>query len=195
MPSEVKGAWFVTARRYVLEEHGQDEFDAYVEAAREESRDALRDPLASDWYPETVMRDALEAFHRVVCREDDQRFSAAMEACAVLGTHWFLQMLVSVTTPGYFLRLLPTALRQVRRGPVRMTVDARDGSATLRFVDHPFADHAQYRLATPAILRAMLRLCVGKSARASLVDFDPTTQVVEVGWGDPSAPRLRAEVR
>jgi hypothetical protein len=53
----------------------------------------------------------------------------------------------------------------------------------MRFLHHPYSDHPQYRLATPAIVRAVLRLCVGQSARAALVGFDSTTQVVEVGWG------------
>jgi hypothetical protein len=190
MRSEVKGAWFVTARRYVLEEYGQGAFDRYVTAARQESREAIREPLASRWYPETIMRDALEAFYEGVSGRSDHRFQAAMEACAALGTHWFFQMLLSITTPRYFLRLLPTAMRQVRRGPVRMSVDVREHDATLRFEHHPFSDHPQYRLATPAILRAVLRLCVGPSARAELVGFDATTQIVEVGWGDrPPAMR------
>jgi len=189
MRSEVKGAWFVTARRYVLEEYGQEAFEQYVTAAREESRESLRDPLASRWYPETVMRDALEAFHSSVSNRNDHRFQAAIESCAVLGTHWFFQMPLSVTTPRYFLRLLPTALRQVRRGSVRMSVDVRERDATLRFENHPFSDHPQYRLATPAILRAVLRLCVGQSARAALVGFDATTQIVEVGWSDQPPTR------
>jgi hypothetical protein len=182
--SEVKGVWFVTARRYVLEEYGQDAFERYVECTREASRDAICEPLASRWYPEETMRDALEAYHEGVCSRNDSRFSHAMEACAVLGTHWFLQMLVSVTTPRYFLRLMPTALRQLRRGPVRLDIDVRDSDATLRFMDHPYSDHPQYRLATPAIVRAVMRLCVGQSARATLVEYDATTQVVEVGWGN-----------
>jgi hypothetical protein len=182
--SEVKGVWFVTARRYAQEEYGQDVFERYVACASEESRDAVREPLASRWYPEETMRDALEAYYEGVCHGNDSRFTHAMEACAALGTHWFLQMLVSVTTPRYFLRLMPTALRQLRRGPVKLEVDVRDRDATLRFTHHPYSDHPQYRLATPAIVRAALRLCVGQSARATLVDYDATTQVVEVGWGN-----------
>jgi hypothetical protein len=181
-PSEVKGAWFVTARRYVLREHGEAVFARYLASAPEASRAALEDPVVSHWYPEFVMRDALEAFFRVVAHRDADQFTAAIERCTVLGTHWFLQILVSVATPRYLLRLLPTALRQIRRGPVRMEVDVRERAATLRFSDHPNADHPCYRLATPAIMRAVLRLCVGPTARASLVESDATTQLVELAW-------------
>jgi hypothetical protein len=180
--SEIKGAWLMTARRYVLEDHGEAVFARYVEGAPAESRDAIGEPVVSRWYPETVMRDALEAFYREVTHRDADKFARAMERCTVLGTHWFLQMLVSVTTPRYLLRLLPTALRQLRRGSVRMEVDVRDASATLRFTHHPFSDHPCYRLATPAIMRAMLGLCVGQQARATLTHYDATTQVVELGW-------------
>ena len=180
--SEVKGAWLMTARRYILQDHGEEIFARYVEAAPEESRDALAEPVVSRWYPETVMRDALEAFYREVAHRDAEKFTRAMERCTVLGTHWFLQVLVSVTTPRYLLRLLPTALRQLRRGSVRMVVDVRENAATLRVTHHPFADHPCYRLATPAIMRSTLSLCVGQSARAVLTEYDATTQVVELGW-------------
>jgi hypothetical protein len=183
MPSsEVKGAWFVTARRYILQDHGQDVLARYVASAPHESQDALGDPVVSRWYPETAMRDALESFYREVSKRDADKFTASMERCAVLGTHWFVQMLASISTPRYLLRLLPATLRQLRRGPVRLTVDVRDRDATLRFTNHPFSDHPCYRLATPAILRAILRLCVGQSARAALVEHDATTQVVHLEW-------------
>jgi hypothetical protein len=181
-PSEVKGAWFVTARRYVLRDHGQAVFARYVASAPEASREALEDPVVSHWYPETVMRDALEAFFRIVAHRDADQFTAAIERCTVLGTHWFLQILVSAATPRYLIRLLPTALRTIRRGPVRMEVDVRERSATLRFSDHPNADHPCYRLATPAIMRAVLRLCVGPTGQAALVSSDATTQRVELTW-------------
>ena len=68
--SEVKGAWFMTARRYILEDFGEEIFARYIEATPEASRDALADPVVSRWYPETVMRDALESFYREVSHRD-----------------------------------------------------------------------------------------------------------------------------
>lgn len=180
--SEVKGAWFMTARRYVLQDYSDEVFARYVAAVPDELRDAIADPVVSRWYPEEAMRHALEAFFEEVSGRDAEKFGAAMERCAVLGTHWFVQVLVSVTTPRYLLRLLPSALRQLRRGSVRLVVDMRDDSATLRFLNHPNADHPCYRLATPAIMRAVLRLCVGQAARASLSHCDETTQVIELAW-------------
>jgi hypothetical protein len=66
---------------------------------------------------------------------------------------------------------------------VKVAMQIRENDATLRFSDHPFADHPLYRLATPAIARGVLRLCAGTSAHATLVDYDATTHVVEVSWG------------
>jgi hypothetical protein len=180
--SEVKGAWFITARRYVLQDHGPEVLARYIEAVPLASREAVSEPVVSRWYPESVMHDALEAFFQEVAGRDASRFTSGMERCAVLGTHWFLQILVSASTPRYLLRLLPAALRQVRRGSVRVVVDVREATATLRFINQPFSDHPCYRMATPAILRAILRLCVGQSARATLTQFDSANQVVDLAW-------------
>jgi hypothetical protein len=184
MLSEVKGLMLVTLRRYILEEQGQEAFDRYVACAPSETRSSIRDPLTSAWYPEEVMHDALEACFNGVCDGSDARFVQAMDKGATMGTHWFFRMLVSVSTPHFLLRLYPAALRQMRRGPVKLDMEIHEHDATLRFTDHPFADHPQYRLATPPILRAVLRLCVGPSARATLIDCDVTTQVVKLVWGD-----------
>jgi hypothetical protein len=187
--SEVRGIMIVTLRRYILEEHGDQVFGRYVAFASDETRDALSEPLASRWYPEIVMRDAMEACYHAVCNGNDTLFAHAMEKGATLGTHWFFRMLLSVTTPRYLIHLMPTALRRLRRGPVRLEMQVRNGDATLRVIDHPFADHPQYRLATPAILGAVVRLC-SPSARVTLVDYGPTTQVVQVQWdGQPSTWR------
>jgi len=181
--SEVKGIMIVTLRRYILEEHGEHVFERYVARAPEETRAAIREPLPSRWYPEVVMRDAVEACYDAVCNRSDTLFSHAMDRGATLGTHWFFRMLVSVTSPRYLVRLLPTALRQMRRGSVKLEMQVRQSDATLRVTGHPFADHPLYRLATPAILGAVVRLCT-QSGRVTLVDYGPTTQVVEVHWGD-----------
>lgn len=182
MRSEVKGVWFLTAKRYLLEDYGQEVFDRYAAGVSEAHRDWVRDPLASRWYPEDMMRDAMIAFYTEVAHGNDAVFSAAMGRCAVLGTHWFLQLLVSVTTPRYLLRLVPSALAQIRRGPVRVHIDARESSATLRFTGQPYADDLRYRLATPAIVRSLMSICVGQSARAMLTFFDESTHVCEVSW-------------
>ena len=182
MRSEVKGVWFVTARRYLLQDFGEEAFARYVAAAPEASRDAIREPVVSRWYPEEVMRDALRAFHQEIAKGSDAQFSASMERCAVLGVHWFVQLLLSVTTPRYLLRLFPAVLKQTRRGPVRCAVDVRDNAATLRFTGQPYANDPCYRLATPAIVRAVLALCVGQGVVATLTEYDETTHVCEVTW-------------
>lgn len=182
MRSEVKGIWFVTARRYVLQEYGQEAFDRYAAAVPEYIRADVIDPVMSSWYPEEMLRDALTAFHAEVCGGDDDVFSKAMERCSVLGVHWFVQMLVSVATPEYLLRLMPATLRISRRGPVRVHVQMGDRCATLRFTGQPYAGDPRYRLATPAIIRGMLGLCVGPTIATHLSYADSSTQVCEARW-------------
>ena len=182
MRSEVKGVWFVTAKRYLLEDYGPEMFDRYVAGVSEAHREWVREPNVSRWYPEDMMRDALVSFYVEVARGSDSVFTAAMERCAVLGIHWFLQLLVSVATPRHLLRLVPAALAQIRRGPVKVQIDAREGGATLRFTGQPYADDLRYRLATPAIVRSLMSLCVGQSAHATLTFYDQSTHVCDVSW-------------
>lgn len=182
MAVEVKGVWLVTMRRYIEEQHAEGALEHYIAGVPQELRDTVRHPVVSQWYPERVMRHALEALYETVAKRDNGVFVQAMETCTVLGTHGFFKVLLSVTTPRRLLRLLPTAMRQHRRGPLQLLLDIRERDARLRFIGHPFSDHLQYRLATPAIVRATMRLCAGPAVRASLVSFDATTMVVDVSW-------------
>jgi hypothetical protein len=178
----VKGIWFMTARRYVLQEYGPEVFERYAAAVPVEIRPDVTEPVVSRWYPEEMLRDALFAFHAEVSGGDDKAFSRAMERCSVLGVHWFVQMLVSVATPEYLLRLMPATLRISRRGPVRVAVQMGERSATLRFTGQPYASDPLYRLCTPAIVRGMLGLCVGPTVTAQLTYTDTSTQVCETRW-------------
>jgi hypothetical protein len=178
----VKGIWFMTARRYILSEYGKDMFAAYAAALPDDIREDITDPVVSRWYPEEMLRDALAVFHQVVAGGDDKVFSRGMERCSVLGVHWFVQMLVSVATPAHLLRLMPATLRVTRRGPVRVTVQMGERSATLRFTGQPYATDPRYLLATPAIVRGILGLCVGPTVTAHLSHVDASTQVCEVRW-------------
>ena len=56
--SEVKGAWLMTARRYIQQDCGEEVFARYVAAAPEESREALGEPVVSRWYPERSPPDS-----------------------------------------------------------------------------------------------------------------------------------------
>jgi hypothetical protein len=180
--SEVKGIWFVTARRYIQQEYGQEVFDRYVAAVPEYIRADVIDPVVSAWYPEEMLRDALAAFHTEVAGGNDDVFSNAMERCSVLGVHWFVQILLSVATPEYLLKLMPATLRITRRGPVRVAVQTGDHCATLRFTGQPYAGDPRYRLATPAIIRGILGLCVGPTITTHLSYADSAIQVCEARW-------------
>jgi hypothetical protein len=180
--SEVKGYWFVTMRRYVVQEHGQAIFDRYIAAVPEAIRETVRDAVVSHWYPEETLRDALIPFHAIVTGGSDSIFSTAMERAGGMGVNWFLRVLASAATPAYLLRLLPTTLSRLRRGPVRVAVVMHERAATLRFTGQPYADDPRYKLATPAFVRALLGVCVGPTVRAHLSFCDASTHVCEVSW-------------
>src|SRR5579859_5010427 len=57
--SEVKGIWFATARRYMLEARGRDALAAVIEDIPPEHRRALAAPLPSQWYPEETLQESL----------------------------------------------------------------------------------------------------------------------------------------
>src|SRR4051812_12934585 len=116
---EVKGLFFVVARKYVLDTYGEDAVAGMVDVMSERHRPAMREPLHSSWYVEEALQESLAAFQRVVARGDDHAFLSALEACTVDGVNRFFQLLIGLASPAFVLRKCPVLWRFVRRGPGR----------------------------------------------------------------------------
>lgn len=149
MGSEVKGSYFVSARQR-LEELGAGALERSIAAMPAASRDALSRPLSSDWYPEDALFDAFHAVHREVCDRDPARFRTLIAECTHIGARRFFRSVLSIATPGFYLRNYATIVAQLRRGPTRVDVvtEARSSSARIVFVDLPHSDDPLYHQAT-----------------------------------------------
>lgn len=171
--SEVKGAYFVTARRYLARERGEECLAATVAAMPRHTRESLDNPLSSSWYPEEALRDALAAFERVAAGGDRTEFSRMMEACTVDGTRNFVKALLAVSSPRFLLNRYPMLSGVFRRGPCRVEVEhALDGASFVRYDQLPFADDPRYHCTAAAGLRALLRLTTRRTPDVKVTRFD-----------------------
>ena len=118
MRSEIKGIWFVTARRLLLEKHPRD-LESVVFAMPREHRSAMAEPLASRWYPEEALQAALGAVHRLVARGDKDAMIDLLEDCTVIGINTFFRIALRLTSTSFALRLVPASWDHLRRGPAR----------------------------------------------------------------------------
>jgi hypothetical protein len=142
----------------LLEDYGSELFDRFVAAVPEAHREWVRDPVVSRWYPE--------------------------DNGAVCGAR---HPLVPSAAPVGDDPAAPPSPRAdgARADPPRPGEGERRGArgrGTLRFTGQPYAADLGYRLATPAIVRSLMSVCVGQSARATLTHFDESTHVCDVSW-------------
>jgi hypothetical protein len=179
--SEVKGIWFVTARRYLESTQSADTVAAVVEAIPRTHRSAMAEPLTSRWYPEEAMQQSLHAVHRLVARGDKDKMLEIFEACTVLGVNHFFRIALRVTSTAFVVRMMPAMWDRLRRGPGSLTVDVDDAGATLRYVGFPYFADPIYRLLVVGTVRPLIRLSTGKAASVDVAE-----------WTDDS---LRALVR
>jgi hypothetical protein len=183
--SEVKGVWFVAARDYALEVHGQAVLEQLVERTPAKYREVYRAPIASAWYPEEALQEALSMIYEIVAQENDFLFEQIMEGCTHKGVNRLFQLLLRVSSPGFVLRMVPTMWRQIRRGAGHVDVDQYEGHTIVRYSEFPWFQDRLYRLLTVGSLRALVR---SSSKR------DPRIEVLEEG-GQAFAVRVwyRAE--
>jgi hypothetical protein len=181
--SEVKGIWFATARRYMLDAHGRDALAAVIEEVPADHRDALSAPLASQWYPEEALQESLRAASRVMARGNRDKMLELLEGCSIVGVNHFFRIALRITTTAFALRMLPTTWAHMRRGPGRMEVDLRAGEGIVDYLDFPYFDDLNYRLLVLGTLRPLLRLSTGREPRVDIERYDARSLRAIVRFG------------
>jgi hypothetical protein len=170
-PSYVKGMWFVAGRRYIAREHGEEGLAAVLAAMPEEHRNALADPITSDWYPEGALGASLQACRDVIGGGTDAGTLAVMEGCSIEGIHRFWSVALRVTSSHFAVRLLPVTWRHMRRGPGRLEVVVEPDRAVVRYSSFPYFGDANYRLLVLGTLRPLMRVSTGTAAQVEIVGY------------------------
>jgi hypothetical protein len=161
-PALVKGVWFVTARRHLLEVHGDPALQAVARAMKPDNGGVLLEPLPSQWYPEDVFQDAMRAVMEVHARHDPELFSQFIEACTVLGVNTFFRVLLRITSPAFLMRKMPGLSRQYRRNAWVCEVEADDVRAVIVWRNVPYLADRNYRLYLVAMMAKCCELCTSK---------------------------------
>ena len=181
---EVKGVWFVTARRHILKDHGEAKLHAVARALAEPNRAAILEPIASAWYHEDVFKDTLRAVMQEIAQHDGRAFSEFIEQCTVLGVHSFFRVLLKITSVAFLMRKMPALSKQYRRNDSTCTVEADEARATLVWTDMPYFGDRNYRLYAVAMLAKTAELCTGARPRTEILAHGPDTLTVQVTYGD-----------
>jgi hypothetical protein len=172
-PAVVKGVWFVTARRHLLEVHGQGVLEAVARAMKTDNGRVLLEPLASEWYPEDLFQDAMHAVMQAHAHHDPDVFCKFIEACTVLGVNTFFRILLRITSPAFLMRKMPGLSRQYRRNDWVCDVEADEHRALLHWRNVPYLSDRTYRLYVTSMLGKCAELCTGERP-----------SVVTLGHGD-----------
>ncbi len=180
--SEVKGLWFTVGRRYLVERCGQAVFDECVERLGERHGPVLADALPSEWYPEETLQQTLAVLDVVVARGDQAAYVDMLEECSLLAVHHFFRALLRLVPPATMLRKVPTMWGLIRRGAGRVTVEADETQAVVRYEEFPYFDDVHYRLLTLAAIRSLMTLCGTRHAQVTLAAHTHDSLTVHVSY-------------
>lgn len=157
--SEVRGLWFSTARRYMLERGGEAWIEAMADRVDRAYKPCILTPDSNEWYPERALQQSLAAMHHVAAGGVDATFVDMIEECTVLGINLFFRLMMRLGSPTMVLRRAPAMWNHIRRGAGTVTVEPHDGGADLRFAEFPLFRDPNYRLLTVGATRALVTVC------------------------------------
>ena len=126
MAHEVKGSFFVIARKLLRERYGSREPE-FLAALSPAVRASYEDALASQWLPEAHLQEILGALRSVVAGGDAERFDTVLEDSVHMGVHRFFTALLSLASAGFVLRRIPILWKLIRRGGSRVEVRPHPG--------------------------------------------------------------------
>ena len=182
-PSEVKGLWFVAARRWVVQDLGEEALRAVLGELQGVAREALEDPLPSHWYPEEALQKGLDAARRVLVADDPDRMLDLLERVTLIGINAFWRTALRVTTTAFALRALPVSWKHIRRGPGSMDVEIEDGVARVQYREFPYFDDPNYRLLVLGTLRPLLRCSTGQDVPVTIASYTKHALTAVVRFG------------
>jgi len=157
VPHQVKGSFFITARRLLRERYAEREPE-FVAALRAPVRGSYEDALASQWLPEAHLQEMLGALQSVIARGDLDRFEALLEEAVRIGVHRFFSALLSLARPGFVLRRIPVLWKLIRRGDSSAEVRDHPEGTLICYRDFPYFDDPVYEALTRASIHVMLEL-------------------------------------
>lgn len=177
---QAKGVWFLTARRHLVDVHGETMVARVACRMGDEHAHALLEPIASSWYPEETFQRALAAVNEETCGGDPERFVELIEACTVLGVNRFLRIILGLTSPAYLLSKMPIFWARHRLDNGKLEVELGERSARLHYSEFPFFDDRHYRLFVRGVLRKTVELASGVRPDVTVRDYGRDRLVVEV---------------
>jgi hypothetical protein len=180
---EVKGVWFLTARRHIVSAYGEEKLHAVARALSDETRAHLLEPMASAWYAEEIFQEMMAAVMSELCHGDTLAFSTFMEACTELGVNTFFRILLRITSIEFLMRKMPTLSKQYRRNDSICTVETNDERALLHWKNFPYFDDRNYRALTVATLIKTAELCTGARPKGDVIEHTRDTMTVQVIYG------------
>jgi hypothetical protein len=170
-PSEVKGLWFVAARRWVVQDLGEEALRAVLAELHGPAREALEDPLPSAWYPEEALQRGLDAARRVLADDDADQMLDLLERVTMIGINAFWRTALRVTSTEFALRAVPVSWKHIRRGAGEMSVELEGGIGRIHYRDFPYFDDPNYRLLVLGTLRPLLRMSTGAEVPVNIATY------------------------
>jgi hypothetical protein len=180
--SEVKGLWFTVGRSYIVETYGQEMLAQCVERLGDRHGRIFAEALPSEWYPEETLQQTLGVLDVVVARGDQREYVRMIEECSLVAVNRFFRALLRLVPPPTMLRKIPTMWTLIRRGAGRVTVEADDTHAVVRYSEFPYFEDVHYRLLTIGAIRALLTLCGARDGQVEVAAYTPDSITMDVRY-------------
>lgn len=174
-----KGVWFVSARRCLLAEHGEQTLARVVERMGADGA-ILAEPFPSAWYPETAFQRALAAVSDEIAHGDPEALCGFIEASTVIGVNRFLRVVLALTSPGFVLSKMPAFWARYRQNNGTLVVDLGERTARLQYAGFPFFGDRNYRVFIRGVLRKTLEMATGERPEVTVRDYTEDRLAVEL---------------
>ena len=180
LAQEVRGVFFASARRYLVERHGAEALERVLAAIEPAHRRALERPEPDEFYPEQAWREVLHALNDQLAGGDPEKFVQIVHDSSSMGIRLFVHVVLRLASTTAVLRRTPKLWARMRRGPATLSVEEAPDRIRLRYARYPLLSDPLYPLMLKGLVGALSEASAGYVPPIRVVDRGPDWLVLEV---------------
>jgi hypothetical protein len=173
--SRIKGLVFVTCRRFVEENYGQEGYERVVSGLGPEARAAFDEPAVSELYPEAHMHAFVTRMYTVLAEGDDEAFCDMIRGIARMGISKFFRLILSLTSPVFVVKRIPLLFKRLREGPAELQIELDSAHIVVHYDKFPWCGDPIYRLTSMANIQAAVEATGAACPRVTVSECSSTS--------------------
>lgn len=173
-----KGLAMHTIHTHFPATYGEEVFESLLSGLPQHTQDALRDPIITEWYPESNIGEFFRAVYDQLAERDDDRFLEIVRLNMMTGISRFFRVFLNFASARFVLKKLPVVFHRVRQSPAIITPELTDEQVLLHYANFEFCGDRIYRMISLGNCQALAQAAIKRVPPSRVATWGPDSMTM-----------------